>query len=103
MRLNRLGDKRDIDSAPQEIEIESELFTVFHKSFGNPVMNMLKYFSEDYECDERTYIDKESNEVVSLCRNLLTAHNISGFDSGVVLNSLDKETTDFKIKELLEC
>ena len=61
-------------------------------------MNMLKYISENYEGDERTYIDKDGDEIVSSYRLLLVAHNSSGFDSWVVLNSLIKEiTTDLKI------
>ena len=42
------------------------------------------------------FIDKDDDEVVSLHRNLILAHNCSGLDSWVVLNSLDKETTDLK-------
>ena len=60
-------------------------------------MNMLKYISEIYEGDERTYIDKHGDEIVSFYRLLLVAHNSSGFDSWVVLNSLVKEITELKI------
>ena len=60
-------------------------------------MNMLKYNSEKYEGDERTYVDKDGDEIVSSYRLLLLAHNSSGFDSWVVLNSLVKEITDLKI------
>ena len=58
---------------------------------------MLKYISENYEGDERTYIDKDGDELVSSYRILLVAHISSGFDSWVVLNSLVKEITDLKI------
>ena len=54
---------------------------------------MLKYISEN-SVDERTYIDKDGDEVISSYRNLLLAHNSPGFDNWDVLNSLDKETTD---------
>ena len=57
---------------------------------------MFKYISENYEGDERTYIDKNGDEIVSSYRILLVAHNSSGFDSWVVLNSLIKEITDLK-------
>ena len=57
---------------------------------------MLRYISENYEGDERTYIDKDSNEIVSLYRFLLVVHNSSGFDSWAVLNSLVKEITHLK-------
>ena len=59
-------------------------------------MNMLKYISKNYEDDERTVIDKDGDEVVSSYRILLLAHNSSGFDNWVVLNLLEKETTDLK-------
>ena len=58
---------------------------------------MLKYISEKYEGDERTYIDKDGDEIVSSYRLLLVAHNSSGFDSWVALNSLIKDITDLKI------
>ena len=60
-------------------------------------MNMLKYISENYEGDERTYIDKDGDEIISSSRRLLVAHNSSGFDSWIVLNSLIKNKTDLKI------
>ena len=59
-------------------------------------MNMLKYISENYEGDERTYIDKDGDEIVSSYRLSLVAHNSSGFDSWIVLNSLIKDITDLK-------
>ena len=95
--VNRLRDKWDRDLAPDEIIIEKENVTVFDASNGNPVMNMLKYISKNYEGDERTNIDKEGDEIVSSYRLLLVAHNSSGFDSWVVLNSLVKEIRDLKI------
>ena len=54
------------------------------------------FFSENYEGDERTFIDK-GDEIVSWYRIFLLAHNGSGFDSWVVLNSLDEELKDLKI------
>ena len=72
----------------------------FDTSNGNcvmNVMNMLKYISENYDGDERTYIDKDGNEITSSYRLLLLAHNSSGFDSWIVLNSLIKDITDLKI------
>ena len=60
-------------------------------------MNMLKFISENYDGDERTYIDRDGDEIVSSYRLLLVAHNSSGFDSWVVLNSLVKEITELKI------
>ena len=95
--VNRLRDKWDRDLASDEIIIEKEKVTVFDASNGNPVMNMLKYISKNYEGDERTYIDREGDEIVNSYTLLLVAHNSSGFDSWVVLNSLIEEITDLKI------
>ena len=58
---------------------------------------MLNYISEHYEGDERIYIDKDGDEIVSSYRLLIVAHSSSGFDSWVVLNSLVKEITELKI------
>ena len=95
--VNRLRDKWDIELTPDELVIERENVTVFDASKGNCVMDMLKYISENYEGDERTYFDKDGDEIVSSYRFFLVAHNSSGFDSWVVLNSLVKEITELKI------
>ena len=96
--MNQLRDRWDRDLTPDEIVIEKENVTVFDRSIGNPVKNMLlKYISENYKGDERTYTDKSGDETVSSYRLLLVAHNSSGFDSWVVLNSLVKETTELKV------
>ena len=63
--VNRLRDKWDRDLTVQEIETERENVTVFDGSSGNPIMNMLKYISENYEGDERTYIDEDGDKIVS--------------------------------------
>ena len=95
--LNRLRDKWDKDLTSDELVIERGNSTVFDGSNGNPVMNMLKNISEIYESDEKTCIDKDGYEIVSSYRLLSVAHNISGFDSWVVLNSLVKRITELKI------
>ena len=88
--VNRFRKRWDRDFIPEEIEIEIEN-VVIDKSSGNPTMNMLKYIYENYEVDERTYTEKEGEEKISSYRILLLAHIASGFDSWVLLNSLDKE------------
>ena len=95
--VNRLKDcwYRDLNS--NELVIERKLVKVFDSCNGNCIMNMLKYFSENYNGDERTYIDKDGDEIISSYRLLLVAHNSSRFDSWVVLNSLVKEITNLKI------
>ena len=95
--VNRLKDcwYRDLNS--NELMIERNNVNVFDNSNGNCIMNMLKYISKNYDADERTFIDKDGDEIISSYRLLLLAHNSSGFDSWVVLNSLVKEITDLKI------
>ena len=95
--VNQLRDKWDRDLNTDELIIERENVTVFDASNGNLVMNMLEYISENYDGDERRYIDKDGDEIVSSYRLLLVAHTSSGFDSWVVLNSLIKEITELKI------
>ena len=95
--VNRLHDRWHRDLSDNELVIERKNVIVFDASNGNSVMNMLKYISENYEGDERTYIDKDGDEIISSFRLLLVAHNSSGFDSWVVLNSLIKDITDLKI------
>ena len=95
--VNRLRECWHRDLTGDELVIERKNVTVFDASNGNCIMNMLKYISENYDGDERTYIDKDGDELVSSYRLLLVAHNSSGFDSWVVLNSLIKDITDLKI------
>ena len=95
--VNRLREcwHRDLNS--NELIIQRKRVTVFDASNGNCIMNMLKYISENYEGDERTYIDRDGDEIISSYRLLLVAHNSSGFDSWIVLNSLITEITEVKI------
>ena len=95
--MHRLRDKWDRNFTVQEIETEREIAINFDGSIGNPVMNMPKFNSENYEGDEGTYIDKDGDEIVSSYRFLLVAHNSCRFDSWVVLKSSVKNTTDLKI------
>ena len=88
--VNRLLDKWDRDLTTDELETERENVSVFYGSNENPVMNMLKYISENYKGDERTHVDEDGDVIVSSYRLLLVAYNSSGFDSWVVLNSLLK-------------
>ena len=94
--VNRLKDcwYRDLNS--DEIIIEGKNVNVFDSSNGNCIMNMLKYISKNYEGDEKTYIDRDGDEIVSSYTLLLVAHNSSVFDSWFVLNSLVKDITELK-------
>ena len=60
-------------------------------------MNVLKYFSKNYEVDERTYINKVGDIVVISYKPLSVGHNASGLDSWVVLIFLVQEMTDLVI------
>ena len=95
--VDRLRDRWDRDLTVQELETERENVIGFDGSNENHVMNMLKCISENYEGDERTYFDKDGDEIESSFRLILVAHNSSGFDIWVVLNSLVKEITELKI------
>ena len=97
--VNRLRDRWYRDLKLPGIETEKEIVTSFDGSIGNPVMNVLKIFSENYEGDERSYIEKDGDEIVRSQGLLLVAHNSNEFDSWVVLNSLVKEKTELKIIE----
>ena len=57
---------------------------------------MLKCFSENCQGDERTYIDKEGNEIINSWRILFLAHSSCGFDNRVVLKSLANELNVLK-------
>ena len=61
-----------------------------------------KHNSENYEGNEKNYIDEGGDEIYSLYEILSLAHITIGFDSWVVLKSLEKEIRDIKIKKLLE-
>ena len=95
--VNRLRVRWNRALTSDELLIDTDNVTVFDRSNGNTVMKVLKYISEYYEGDERTYIDKHRDEIVSSYRQLLVAHNSSGFESWDVLNSLVREITELKI------
>ena len=63
--VNRLHDHWHRDLTSDELIIERKNVTVFDASNGNCIMSMLKYISENYDGDERTYIDRDGDEIVS--------------------------------------
>ena len=69
----------------------------FNKTSGNAVMNVPKCISEKYNGEEGTYIDKDWDKTVSSYESLLLADNSGGFESWVVLISLDKEVRCSKL------
>ena len=70
---------------------------VFDKSKENPVINIIEYFLVNYERDENTNIDRNGDDRITSYRLLILAHNASGFDIWVILNSLLREKTGLKI------
>ena len=84
--VNHLQDMSGRDLTPDEIVTEKDNVIAFDGSNGNPVMNMLKYISNNYKGDERTNIDRDGKEIVSSYRLLLVAQNASGINIWVVLN-----------------
>ena len=64
--MNRLRDMYDKDLTPEKNKKkQKKLVIVFDGSSGNLIMNMLKYISESYEGDARTYICRDGIGVVS--------------------------------------
>ena len=95
--VNRLRDRWYRNLRDGERETERENITVFDRYNSNPVLNMLQYISENYKAEERSFIVRDGDEIVSLCRLLMKAHNSSGFDGWVPLTSLAKGITELKI------
>ena len=94
---NRSRDKWDRDLGPDEKVTEKGNVIAFDTSNGNCVMDMLKFISQNHEGDERTYVDKDGDEIVSSYGLLLVAQNSSGFNSWVVLIFLVKVIAELKI------
>ena len=86
--VNCLRDRWNRDLIPVETMTEKDKVIGFNGCSRNPVMSMLKYTSENYEGDQKTYIDEDGDEILTSYRLLLVAKNASGFDSWVVLSSL---------------
>ena len=94
--VNLLRDRCDRDISADEINTEKENVTLFDGSIRKPVMNMPKYITEKNEGDEKTYIDKDGDEIISSYKHSLVVHFASGFDSWVLQNSWVKEITELK-------
>ena len=95
--VNRLRYRWNRELTSDELMIERENVFIFDGSKRKFVMDMFKFISENYKGDERTYIDRDGDELVSSYRLFLVAHNSAGFDSWVALNSLGKEIIEIKL------
>ena len=63
--VNHLRDHWDRDLTPDELVTEKHNVIVFDGCKENPVMNLFQFFSKNYVGDERTYFDKDGDEIVS--------------------------------------
>ena len=81
---------------PEEIETGGENVFVSDKSGGNHITNMPENISKNSKGDEKSYLDKEGDEIVTSCKILFLSHNDIDFDSWLVLNLLENEIRDFK-------
>ena len=95
--VSNLRDRWERDLKTEEVVTENYSATISDVSNGNPVMNMLNCISENYEEDERIYIDKHGDKKLSSHRILILAQNSSVFDIWVVLHSLVKEVIELGI------
>ena len=89
--VNRLKDRCDRDLTVQEMEIERKFVIVFDKRCDNPVIKMPKNLQKTMK------VMREAKSIKMVMRwlariGLFFAHNSSGFDNWVILNSLNKET-----------
>ena len=94
---NRLRDRWDKGLSHEETDVKTKTVIIFKKTNGNAIINLIKFFSENYEGDERFYVDKEGDEVLSSYRKILLAQNKSWFQSLVELNSSNRQIEDIKI------
>ena len=94
--VNRLQDRWERDLTPDELVTKKDNVIIFDATNANPVINMPKYNSANYEGDERLFIGKNGVKIVSSSRLSLVAHNASGFDSSVVLNSIVNQLRGLK-------
>ena len=63
--VNRLRDRWNRDFSPDELMIDRENVSVIDGPSGNSVRNIFKYNSENNGGDERTYIGKYGDDIVS--------------------------------------
>ena len=88
--LNRLKYRYKRDLLPCEIEQELSHVHVFGYENKNPVFDMIKYVAANYKGRAKYYIDKNGEYKISCYKFTFIAHNASGFDNALVINSLPK-------------
>ena len=88
--LNRLKECYNGNLSEDELKIERENVHIFDYKNKNPVMDMTNFIVKNYKGKPKFFKDKDGNYKISCYKYQLIAHNASGFDNVIVLNSLPK-------------
>ena len=88
--LNRLKECYNGNLSEDELKIERENVHIFDYKNKNPVMDMINFIVKNYKGKPKFFKDKDGNYKISCYKYQLIAHNASGFDNVIVLNSLPK-------------
>ena len=88
--LNRLKECYNGNLSEDELKIERVNVHIFDYKNKNPVMDMINFIVKNYKGKPKFFKDKDGNYKISCYKYQLIAHNASGFDNVIVLNSLPK-------------
>ena len=88
--LNRLKKCYNGNLSEDGLKIERENVHIFDYKNKNPVMDMINFIVENYKGKPKFFKNKDGNYKISCYKYQLIAHNASGFDNVIVLNSLPK-------------
>ena len=88
--LNRLKECYNGNLSEDELKIERENVHIFDYKNKNPVMDMINFIVKNYKGKPKFFKDKDGNYKISCYKYQRLAHNASGFDNVIVLNSLPK-------------
>ena len=88
--LNRLKECYNGNLSEDELKIERENVHIFDYKNKNPVKDMINFIVKNYKGKPKFFKDKDGNYKISCYKYQLIAHNASGFDNVIVLNSLPK-------------
>ena len=88
--LNRLKECYNGNLSEDELKIERENVHIFDYKNENPVMDMIDFIVKNYKGKPKFFKNKDGNYKISCFKYQLIAHNASGFDNYIVLNSLPK-------------
>ena len=88
--LNLLKECYNGNLSEDDIKIERENVHIFDYKNKNPLMDMINFIVKNYKGKPKFFKDKDGNYKISCYKYQLIAHNASGFDNVIVLNSLPK-------------